>query len=178
MSRIDVPRDIVPAAEVAPSLRPALLPLCPSAKVKPHHLQRQAIVYVRQSSPQQVLHNGESTERQYGLRERAIQLGWPAQSVCIIDEDQGHSGATAQDRPGFQSLLAPVALDRGGIILGLETSRLARSNMDWHQLLEVCAILQTLLADQDGVYDPTNSNDRLLLGLKGARSEAELHILR
>jgi DNA invertase Pin-like site-specific DNA recombinase len=125
-----------------------------------------------------VLHNNESTERQYGLRERAIQLGWPAESVGIIDEDQGHSGATAQGRPGFQTLLAQVALDRVGIILGLETSRLARSNKDWHQLLEVCAIFQTLLADQDGVYDPTDYNDRLLLGLKGAMSEAELHLLR
>jgi DNA invertase Pin-like site-specific DNA recombinase len=136
------------------------------------------VVYVRQSSPQQVLNNTESTERQYALDQRALQLGWPAESIAIIDEDQGHSGATAQGRPGFQALLAQVALDRVGIVLGLETSRLARSNKDWHQLLEVCAIFQTLLADQDGVYDPTDYNDRLLLGLKGALSEAELHLLR
>jgi DNA invertase Pin-like site-specific DNA recombinase len=135
-------------------------------------------VYVRQSTPQQVLHNSESTERQYALRQRAGQLGWPADGVTVIDEDQGHSGATAQDRPGFQSLLAQVALDQVGIILGLEASRLARSNKDWHHLLELCAIFQTLLADQDGVYDPTDYNDRLLLGLKGAMSEAELHLLR
>jgi DNA invertase Pin-like site-specific DNA recombinase len=137
-----------------------------------------AVVYVRQSTPQQVLYNSESTERQYSLSQRAVQLGWPAEGVTVIDEDQGHSGATAEGRPGFQSLLAQVALDRVGIVLGLETSRLARSNKDWHQLLEVCAIFRTLLADQDGVYDPTDYNDRLLLGLKGAMSEAELHLLR
>jgi DNA invertase Pin-like site-specific DNA recombinase len=153
-------------------------PLSPSAKVKPYHLDRQAIVYVRQSTPQQVLHHQESTERQYALRQRAIQLGWSAEQVSVIDEDQGHSGATAQGRLGFQALLAQVALNQVGIILGLETSRLARSNKDWHQLLEVCALFQTLLADQDGVYDPTDYNDRLLLGLKGAMSEAELHLLR
>ena len=153
-------------------------PLSPSAKVKPYHLGRQAIVYVRQSTPQQILHHQESTERQYALRQRAIQLGWPAEQVSVIDEDQGHSGATAQGRLGFQALLAQVALNQVGIILGLETSRLARSNKDWHQLLEVCALFQTLLADQDGVYDPTDYNDRLLLGLKGAMSEAELHLLR
>jgi DNA invertase Pin-like site-specific DNA recombinase len=148
-----------------------------SAKVKAHHLDRRAVVYVRQSTPQQVLHNTESTERQYALSQRAIDLGWPAQAVAVIDEDQGHSGATACDRPGFQSLLAQVALDQVGLVLGLEASRLARSNKDWHQLLEVCALFRTLIADQDGVYDPTDYNDRLLLGLKGAMSEAELHLL-
>jgi DNA invertase Pin-like site-specific DNA recombinase len=158
--------------------RSAELPLSCSAKVKAHHLLRQAIVYVRQSTPQQVFSNTESKERQYALRERAVQLGWPAEGVCLIDEDQGHSGATAQGRPGFQSLLTQVALDQVGIILVLETSRLARSSKDWHQLLEVCAIFQTLLADQDGVYDPTEFNDRFLLGLKGAMNEAELHLLR
>jgi len=158
--------------------RAADTPCTPAAKVKPHHLSRKAIVYIRQSSPQQVLHNHESTERQYALAQRAGQLGWPAESVTIVDEDQGHSGATAEGRPGFQSLLAQVACDQVGIVLGLETSRLARSNKDWHQLLEICAIFQTLLADQDGVYDPTDYNDRLLLGLKGAMSEAELHLLR
>jgi DNA invertase Pin-like site-specific DNA recombinase len=153
-------------------------PLSPSAKVKVHHRDRAAIVYVRQSSPQQVLHHQESTQRQYALQQRAVQLGWPAECVTVIDEDQGHSGATAQGRLGFQTLLAQVALNQVGIVLGLETSRLARSNKDWHQLLEVCALFQTLLADQDGVYDPTDYNDRLLLGLKGAMSEAELHLLR
>jgi DNA invertase Pin-like site-specific DNA recombinase/DNA-binding transcriptional MerR regulator len=150
----------------------------PSIKVKTHHLARKAIVYVRQSTPQQLLNNVESTQRQYALRQRALQLGWPTQLVSVIDEDQGHSGASAEGRLGFQSLLAQVALNQVGIVLGLETSRLARSNKDWHQLLEVCALFQTLLADQDGVYDPTDYNDRLLLGLKGAMSEAELHLLR
>jgi DNA invertase Pin-like site-specific DNA recombinase len=150
----------------------------PSPKVKDHHLQRQAIVYVRQSTLQQVANNRESTQRQYALDQRAIQLGWPPQSVTIIDDDQGLSGQTAEGRQGFQSMLTQIALNRVGIVLGLEMSRLARSNKDWHQLLEVCAIFETLLADQDGVYDPTDYNDRILLGFKGTLSEAELHILR
>jgi hypothetical protein len=130
-------------------------PSSPSAKVKPSHLARQAIVYVRQSTAQQVLNNRESTARQYALDRRAVQLGWPAESVVIVDEDQGRSGRTAEGRTGFAYLLSQVALNRVGIILGLETSRLARSNTDWHHLLDLCAIFQTLLADQDGVYDPT-----------------------
>src|SRR5262245_37910093 len=171
MSPADPTRLAAPAPQAPPvSSRPAEPPRSPSAKVKAHHLSRKAVVYVRQSTPQQVLHNSESTERQYALRQRAGQLGWPADGVTVIDEDQGHSGATAQDRPGFQSLLAQVALDQVGIILGLEASRLARSNKDWHHLLEVCALFRTLLADQDGVYDPTDSNDRLLLGLKSSMS--------
>jgi DNA invertase Pin-like site-specific DNA recombinase len=167
------PPDLTPT-----SPRPADSPRSTCAKVKDHHLARRAVVYVRQSTPQQILHNSESTERQYALAERAVLLGWPREGVAVIDEDQGHSGASAQDRPGFQSLLAQVALNQVGIVLGLESSRLARSNKDWHQLLDVCAIFRTLLADQDGVYDPTDYNDRLLLGLKGAMSEAELHLLR
>lgn len=154
------------------------LPCSPSAKVKPGHLARKAIVYIRQSTAQQVLNNRESTARQYALDGRAVQLGWPAEAVVIVDEDQGLSGQTAAGRAGFAYLLSEVALNHVGIILGLETSRLARSNKDWHQLLDVCAIFQTLLADQDGVYDPTNYNDRLLLGLKGTMSEAEIHLLR
>jgi DNA invertase Pin-like site-specific DNA recombinase len=137
-----------------------------------------AIVYVRQSTPGQILYNTESTDRQYALDRRAIQLGWAAQQVQIIDEDQGQSGQSAEARPGFQSLLALIAQNQVGIVLGLEMSRLARSCKDWHQLLEVCAIFSTLLADADGIYDPTDYNDRLLLGLKGTMSEAELHILR
>jgi hypothetical protein len=116
----------------------------PCTKVKTHHLDRKAIVYVRQSTPQQVLNNCESTQRQYALVQRAVQLGWPQAVVTVIDEDQGHSGATAQGRPGFQSLLAQVALDQVGIVLGLESSRLARSNKDWHQLLEVCVVARKL----------------------------------
>src|SRR5688572_1459243 len=149
-----------------------------SSKVKLHHLARKALVYIRQSTAQQVLNNRESTARQYALDQRAVQLGWPAAVVEIVDEDQGRSGRTAEGRSGFAYLLSQVALNRVGIILGLETSRLARSNKDWHQLLELCALFQTLLADQDGVYDPTQYNDRLLLGLKGTMSEAEIHLLR
>src|SRR4249920_178919 len=155
-------------------MNPAELP----TKVKPGHLARKAIVYIRQSTVQQVLNNRESTARQYALDQRAVQLGWPAASVVTVDEDQGLSGQTAEGRSGFAYLLSEVALNHVGIILGLETSRLARSNKDWHQLLDLCAIFQTLLADADGVYDPTHYNDRLLLGLKGTMSEAELHLLR
>jgi DNA invertase Pin-like site-specific DNA recombinase len=162
----------------SPTAARVILPQTPSAKVQDHHLQRQAIVYVRQSTLQQVANNRESTQRQYALDQRAIQLGWSPQQVTILDDDQGLSGQTAEGRPGFQSMLAQIALDRVGIVLGLEMSRLARSNKDWHQLLEVCGIFGTLLADADGVYDPTDYNDRLLLGLKGTISEAELHVLR
>lgn len=149
-----------------------------STKLQPHHLERSAIVYVRQSSAQQVLEHQESAARQYGLVHRAHDLGWSVEQVDVIDEDQGHSGSTAEGRLGFQRLLAEVSLDHVGIVLGIEMSRLARSNKDWHQLIELCAIFRTLLADQDGLYDPTDYNDRLLLGVKGTISEAELHILR
>src|SRR5215472_13186728 len=147
-------------------------------KIKPWHLERLALVYVRQSSPQQVIEHKESAARQYGLVHRAVALGWPRERVLVIDEDQGRSGQTIDGRPGFQRLLAEVGLDHVGLVLGLEMSRLARSCKDWHQLLELCAIFRTLLADQDAVYDPTDYNDRLLLGLSGMMSEAELHILR
>jgi DNA invertase Pin-like site-specific DNA recombinase len=150
----------------------------PSLKVKDWHLQRKAVVYIRQSTPQQVLEHRESADRQYSLVYRAELLGWPADRVEVVDEDQGRSGQSAVGRLGFQYLLAEISLDHVGLILGLEMSRLARSNKDWHQLLELCAIFRTLLADQDGLYDPTDYNDRLLLGLKGTMSEAELHILR
>lgn len=149
-----------------------------SPKLYSWHLDRQAVVYVRQSTPQQVVEHQESTARQYALADRAIALGWPRQQVIIIDEDLGQSGQSAEGRLGFQRLLAEVALDHVGLILGLEMSRLARSCKDWHQLLELCARFRTLLADADGLYDPTDYNDRLLLGLKGTMSEAELHILK
>jgi len=149
-----------------------------SDKISDEHLQRLAIVYVRQSTQQQVLEHRESTARQYALADRAIALGWPAAAVEVIDEDQGHSGSSAEGRSGFQRLLTEVSSDRVGIILGLEMSRLARSCKDWHALLELCAIYRTLLADADGLYDPSDYNDRLLLGLKGTMSEAELHILK
>jgi|SRR5882724_6759220 len=163
-----------PGAAPASDSQLSLLP----GKVRDWHSQRKAIVYVRQSTAQQVLEHRESTARQYALVQRATLLGWPRERVEVIDEDQGRSGQTAQGRLGFQYVLAEVGLDHVGIILGLEMSRLARSNKDWHQLLELCAIFRTLLADQDGLYDPTDYNDRLLLGLKGTMSEAELHILR
>jgi DNA invertase Pin-like site-specific DNA recombinase len=153
-------------------------PLLRSAKIQERHLQRLAIVYVRQSSPQQVVEHRESRERQYALSDYAMTLGWPRERVLLIDEDQGHSGKSAADRAGFHRLLAEVTMDHVGLVLGLEMSRLARSNKDWHHLLEVCAVFGTLLADQDGVYDPRDSNDRLLLGLKGTMSEFELVTMR
>jgi len=149
-----------------------------STKLRAHHFEGAALVYVRQSTQQQVLNHRESTARQYSLVDMAVQLGWPPDRVEVIDEDQGHSGSTAEGRHGFQRLLAEVGLDHVGIILGLELSRLARSNKDWHQLIELCAIFGTMLADQDGLYDPTDYNDRLLLGLRGIMNEAELHILQ
>jgi DNA invertase Pin-like site-specific DNA recombinase len=157
--------------------RPAPASLLRSPKIQPWHLDRLAIDYVRQSTAHQVAENRESTDRQYALVNRAIELGWPPDRILVIDEDQGKSGATAEGRLGFQRLLAEVGLDHVGLILGLEMSRLARSCKDWHQLIELCAIFRVLLADQDGLYDPTDHNDRLLLGLTGIMSEAELHLL-
>jgi DNA invertase Pin-like site-specific DNA recombinase len=122
--------------------------------------------------------NTESTKRQYALRERAAALGWDAQQIVVIDSDLGQSGASAADREGFQKLVTEVGLGRAGIVLGLEVSRLARNSTDWHRLIELCALTNTLILDEDGVYDPGQFNDRLLLGLKGTMSEAELHILR
>jgi DNA invertase Pin-like site-specific DNA recombinase len=147
-------------------------------KVTPQHLQRLAYLYIRQSSLRQVLENTTSAARQYALQERAIALGWPPERVRVIDDDQGQSGASATARVGFQGLVAEVGLGRVGIVLGLEVSRLARNNSDWHHLLEICALTETLILDEDGVYDPAAFNDRLLLGLKGTMSEAELHVLR
>src|SRR4029077_14999790 len=126
----------------------------------------------------QVMENTESTQRQYALRDRATALGWPIERVRVIDCDQGQSGASASDREGFQRLVAEVSLGHAGIVLGLEVSRLARNNTDWHRLLEICALTSTLILDEDGLYDPSQFNDRLLLGLKGTISEAELHVLR
>lgn len=147
-------------------------------KVTASHLARDAFLYIRQSTLRQVMENTESTTRQYGLRERAIALGWPAERVVVIDCDLGQSGASAADRAGFQQLVAEVGLGHVGIVLGLEVSRLARSSSDWHRLLELCSLTDTLILDEDGVYNPNQFNDRLLLGLKGAMSEAELHVLR
>jgi DNA invertase Pin-like site-specific DNA recombinase len=157
---------------------PAAFGLRSVSKIRELHLDRLAMVYVRQSSPQQVLENRESRERQYALAEFAQRLGWPAERVVVVDEDQGQSGRSAVNRSGFQRLMTEVSLNHVGIVLGLELSRLSRSNKDWHQLIDVCGIFNTLLCDQDGVYDPLDSNDRLLLGMKGAMSEFELVTLR
>jgi len=149
-----------------------------SQKIRPDHLRRDAFLYVRQSSLRQVFENTESTARQYALRERAVALGWPLERIRTIDTDLGRSGAHAENRDGFQALVSEVALGRAGIVLGLEVSRLARNNADWHRLLELAALAKTLILDEDGVYDPADFNDRLLLGLKGTMSEAELHVLK
>lgn len=150
----------------------------PGSKIGPYQHDRLAIVYIRQSTAYQVTHHQESTKLQYGLKQRALELGWAADRIVIIDEDQGSSGASAVGRVGFQRLMAEVGMDHVGIIFGVEISRLARSCRDWYHLLEVCALFGTLISDTDGVYDPCNYNDRLLLGLKGTMSEAELHILK
>ena len=142
------------------------------------HLRRQALVYVRQSTKSQLEHNTESTDRQYALKGRAVELGWPASSVVVIDEDLGLSGSGSVARGGFSHLTAEVALGHVGIVLGLEVSRLARNNADWYRLLDLCGLTDTLIGDGDGLYDPASFNDRLVLGLKGTMSEAELHVLR
>jgi DNA invertase Pin-like site-specific DNA recombinase len=147
-------------------------------KVRAEHLRRDAFLYVRQSTLRQVFENTESGQRQYALRERAVTLGWPLERIHTIDSDLGISGAHAENRDGFQHLVSEVALGHAGIVLGLEVSRLARNNADWHRLLELAALTQTLILDEDGIYDPAHFNDRLLLGLKGTMSEAELHVLR
>jgi DNA invertase Pin-like site-specific DNA recombinase len=135
-------------------------------KVTSRHLDRLAVVYVRQSTMQQVLDHQESTRLQYGLVQRAIALGWSEARVLVIDDDLGQSGASAEGRQGFQRLVAEVGLDHVGLVLGIEMSRLARSSKDWYQLLEICSLFSTLIADVDGIYDPSHYNDRLLLGLK------------
>jgi DNA invertase Pin-like site-specific DNA recombinase len=148
------------------------------SKIQAGHLERAAYVYVRQSTPHQLEHNRESTQRQYALVERAETLGWRTERIEVIDEDLGLSGAGSTERAGFARLAAEVALGRVGIVLGLEASRLARNNADWYRLLDLCAMTDTLIGDSDGLYHPAQFNDRLLLGLKGTMSEAELHIIR
>ena len=149
-----------------------------NSKVTADHLQRNAYLYVRQSSLHQVNDNRESTARQYDLKRRAQTLGWRNDQIVIIDEDMGLSGASGSPRSGFQRLVAEVGLGYAGVVMGLEVSRFARSSTDWHRLLEICALADTLILDEDGIYDPSHFNDRLLLGLKGTMSEAELHVLR
>jgi DNA invertase Pin-like site-specific DNA recombinase len=147
-------------------------------KIRPDHLDRQAFVYVRQSTLFQVREHTASTARQYDLVQRAQDLGWSKASIAVVDQDQGRSGASAADRDGFQFLIAQVGLGRAGAVLSLEASRLARSCTDWYRLLEICALTDTLVIDEDGVYDPSQYADRLLLGILGTMSEAELHWLR
>ena len=134
-------------------------------KVKPEHLKRDAFLYVRQSTPRQVLENQESTKRQYALRQRAIALGWHSDHIVVIDTDLGHSAAAVIDREGFKKLVAEVGMGHAGLVIGIEVSRLARKSSDWHRLLEICAFTDTLILDEDGLYDPAHFNDRLLLGL-------------
>ncbi len=168
----------VGADDPSPTSEATTIGLMSTSKIRDLHRERLAIVYVRQSSPQQVLENRESRERQYALAQFAQRLGWSADRVVTIDEDQGQSGRTADARTGFQRLMTEVSLNHVGLILGLELSRLSRCNKDWHQLTDVCGIFHSLLCDQDGIYDPLDSNDRLLLGMTGAMSEFELVTLR
>ena len=150
----------------------------PDLKVSQRHLDHDAYLYIRQSTPRQVLENTESTQRQYALRDRAVALGWPRERIQVIDCDLGKSGSHSAGRDGFQKLVGEVALGKAGLVMGLEVSRLARNSADWHRLIELCSLAGTLILDEDGIYDPANFNDRLLLGLKGTMSEAELHFLK
>ncbi len=172
----DWDRNAPSAPASAPGRGAPAIPSRP-AKIQSWHLERLAVVYVRQSSPYQVIHNKESAEVQAGFGSLAIAWGWPASRVVVIDEDQAHTATTTEGRTGFQRLLTEVNLNHVGIIFGFQVSRLSRANSDWYHLLERCAVFQTLLADMDGVYDPTQYNDRLVLGLKGTMSEGELHFI-
>lgn len=154
------------------------MPHLTKQKVTASHLKRKAYCYVRQSTLKQVFENTESTKRQYALRERAIALGWPIVQIVTVDSDLGQSATSVADRQGFQKLMTEVSLGHAGLVMGLEVSRLARNNADWARLLEICAITDTLILDEEGVYNPTDFNDRLLLNMKGTFSEVELHVLR
>jgi len=153
-------------------------PLLRSELVTPRHLRRLALVYIRQSSPQQVLTNQESLRLQYALQHRARNLGWPAEQIEVIDTDLGQTAATATQRVGFQDLVAKVTRGEVGLILSIEVTRLARNCTDWYPLLDLCGFTGCLIADRDGIYDPASTNGRLLLGLKGQISELELHTLK
>ena len=158
--------------------RASVLPVLLPEKIRSGHRERLAMVYIRQSTPQQIERHQESTRLQYALVERAVHFGWPRERVVVVDDDLGRTGKTIEGRPGFQRLVAEVSLGNVGLVLGIEMSRLARSCRDWHQLLEICALFDTLIADPEAVYDPGGCyNDRLLLGLMATMSEAELHIL-
>src|SRR6266849_3485680 len=161
-----------------PERRRPVLARHPATKIRPDHLDRLAVIYVRQSTLFQVRENSGSTLRQYDLVKRAEALGWTTPSIQVVDQDQGHSGSSAVGRDGFQWLVAEVGLGHVGAVFSLEVSRLARSCSDWYRLLEICALTDTLVIDEEGIYDPGQYNDRLLLGFKGTMSEAELHWLR
>lgn len=149
-----------------------------TSKVTTRHLVRKAYLYVRQSTPRQLLDNTESTKRQYALKQRAVALGWPLDQIVVIDNDLGHSAASVADREGFRQMVAEVTLGNVGIVMGLEVSRLARNSADWHRLLEICSLTDTLILDEEGIYSPATFNDWLVLGLKGTMSEVELHLMR
>ena len=146
-------------------------------KITPEHLRRNAYLYLRQSTMKQVFENQESTRRQYSLKDRAIALGWEPDRIIVIDSDQGQSAASPEAREGFKRLASEVSMGHCGVVIGLEVSRLARNSTDWHRLMEICVLTNTLILDEDGIYDPRQINDRLLLGLKGAISEFELHMI-
>ena len=148
------------------------------SKIADRHLSRQACIYIRQSTPGQVRFNQESTERQYNLADKAKSMGWNPGQIRILDRDLGQSGTRATNREDFKTLVSDVAMGQVGAIFSLEASRLARSNQDWHRLLELCAITSTLVIDEDGCYDPAEFNDSLVLGMKGTFAQAELHIIR
>ena len=150
----------------------------PELKITQQHLEHDAYLYIRQSTPRQVVENTESTQRQYALRDRAVALGWPLERIHVLDCDLGKSGSQLAGRDGFQKLVSEVARGKAGLVMGLEVSRLARNSADWHRLIELCSLAGALILDEDGIYDPANFNDRLLLGLKGTMSEAELHFLK
>ena len=165
-------------SSACPVIVPANLLALRPAKIRDHHLLRKAVVYIRQSSPQQVAEHKESTARQYALADVAVALGWPRDRVEIVDADQARTGQTVEGRPGLQYILAELSLDHVGILFGQDASRLARHDPDWVPMVRSCGLFRALLGDYDGLYDPTDFNDRLLLGLKGIMSEAELHFLR
>jgi DNA invertase Pin-like site-specific DNA recombinase len=153
------------------------MPYIEDAKVRDFHLEKNAYLYVRQSTLRQVAENTESTRRQYGLKKRAVSMGWQEEQIQVIDMDLGKSGSSTI-RDGFRFLVSEVSMGRAGVVMGLEVSRLARNSIDWHRLLEICALTQTLILDEEGIYDPSHFNDRMLLGLKGTMSEAELFMIR
>jgi hypothetical protein len=144
----------------------------PELKITPKHLEHDAYLYIRQSTPRQVLENTESTQRQYALRDRAVALGWPLEHIHVIDCDLGKSGSQSAGRDGFQKLVSEVALGKAGLVMGLEVSRLARNSADWHRLIELCSLAGALILDEDGIYDPADFNDRLLLGLNRPETQS------